>query len=55
MPTAIRLYLKKIVQTNSIPFPLQATPEPIIKEVEVDAEIQRKMDAVADAWHKASS
>ena len=54
MPTAIRLYLKKIVQTNSIPFALQASPEPLIEEIEVDEEMHHKMDAVADAWNQAS-
>ncbi|WP_309399970.1 type II toxin-antitoxin system RelB/DinJ family antitoxin [Cerasicoccus maritimus] len=51
MPTAIRLYLNKIVQTRSIPFSLEA-PDVILKEVEVDQPTQRKMDAVAKVWRK---
>ncbi len=51
MPTAIRLYLNKIVQTRSIPFSLEAS-DVILKEVEVDRPTQRKMDAVAQAWRK---
>lgn len=46
--TAIRIYLRKVVQTRSIPFHLEAhsdTPRPIA----VDEDTQRKMDAVASA------
>ena len=50
MPTAIRLYLKKIVQTRSIPFSLEASAS--LEEIEVDEATQRKMDAVAQAWGK---
>ena len=54
MPTAIRLYLNKIVQTRSIPFTLEAGGV-AVEEMEVDAATQKKMDAVADAWSKAKS
>lgn len=53
MPTAIRLYLKKIVRTRGIPFALRAD-DAGLEEVAVDAETQEKMDAVAEAWGKAS-
>ena len=55
MPTAVRLYLNKIVQTRSIPFPLAAPDRVIVEEVSVDVETQRKMDSVASAWRKAKS
>ena len=51
MPTAIRLYLNKIVQTRSIPFALEAGGV-ATEELEVDAATQKKMDAVADSWRK---
>lgn len=51
MPTAIRLYLNRIVQTRSIPFPLEA-PDISIEEVPVDSSSQSKMDAAAQAWRK---
>ncbi len=49
MPTAIRLYLNKIVQTRSIPFTLEAGGV-VIEELEIDTATQKKMDAVANAW-----
>ncbi len=49
MPTAVRLYLTKIVQTRSIPFALEA-PAVRIEAVTVDTETQTQMDGVADAW-----
>ncbi len=49
MPTAVRLYLTKIVQTRSIPFALEA-PAVRIEAVAVDAETQTQMDGIADAW-----
>lgn len=55
MPTAIRLYLNKIVQTRSIPFSLEARNGIFVEEVSVDAFTQKKMDSVADAWRKAKS
>lgn len=47
MPTAVRLFLTKIVQTRSIPFALEAGP---IEVMTVDGETQKRMDAVATAW-----
>ena len=52
MPTAIRLYLNKIVQTRSIPFSLEAGGV-VIEEMEVDAATQKKMDAIGNAWRNA--
>jgi DNA-damage-inducible protein J len=53
MPTAIRLYLNKIVQTRSIPFSLEAPNGVAIEAISVDANTQKKMDSVASAWRKA--
>ena len=53
MPTAIRLYLTKIVQTRSIPFSLEATNSVFAEVISVDAGTQKKMDSVASAWRKA--
>ena len=47
MPTAVRLYLKKIVQTRSIPFALEAGP---VEVIPVDEATQTRMDGVASAW-----
>lgn len=47
MPTAVRLFLTKIVQTRSIPFALEAGP---VEVMSVDDETQTRMDAVATAW-----
>ena len=55
MPTAIRLYLNKIVQTKSIPFSLEAPHGVYVEEVSVDAGTQKKMDSVAEAWRRAKS
>jgi DNA-damage-inducible protein J len=52
LPTAIRLYLNKIVQTRSIPFTLEAGNGVFVEEVKVDSITQKKMDAVSDAWRK---
>lgn len=49
MPTAVRLYLTKIVQTRGIPFPLEASPN-WGEQIPVDAETQAQMDAIATAW-----
>jgi len=53
MPTAIRLYLNKIVQMRSIPFSLEAPNSVVIEEISVDANTQKKMDSVVSAWRKA--
>lgn len=52
MPTAIRLYLNKIVQTRSIPFSLEAGGV-VVEEIEVDAATQKKMDAIGSAWRNS--
>jgi DNA-damage-inducible protein J len=49
LPTAVRLYLNKIVQTRSIPFALEATSTQV-EQIPVDAETQAQMDAIATAW-----
>jgi len=49
LPTAVRLYLNKIVQTRSIPFALEATSTRV-EQIPVDAETQVQMDAIATAW-----
>ncbi len=49
MPTAVRLYLTKVVQTRSIPFALEATGVRV-ETVEVDAETQTQMDEIATVW-----
>lgn len=51
MPTAVRLYLTKVVQTRSIPFALEATGVRV-EPIEVDTETQTKMDEVAAVWKK---
>jgi addiction module RelB/DinJ family antitoxin len=51
MPTAIRLYLKRIVQTRSIPFPLNST-DVFVEQLEVDDAVQRKMDRISQAWQE---
>lgn len=52
MPTAVRLYLNKVVQTRSIPFSLDAGQFEVIP---VGDATQKRMDAVAAAWSKKSS
>ena len=54
MPTAIRLYLKKIVQTRSIPFSLEAPNGVFVEEIGVDAGTQQNRDSVASAWRKVN-
>ncbi len=49
LPTAVRLYLTKIVQTRSIPFALEAGPE-TVEAIAVDEETQVRMDGIAAAW-----
>ena len=51
MPTAVRLYLTKIVQTRSIPFTLEASAVRV-EEIDVDAETQAEMDGIAAAWRR---
>lgn len=52
MSTAVRVYLKKIVNSRRIPFALEADQQWVAETVEVDAETQRSMDQVAKTWSK---
>lgn len=52
MSTAIRVYLRKIVHTRSIPFALEAALPRAAEPVAVDDETQRIMDPVAETWSK---
>lgn len=52
MSTAIRVYLKKIVASRSIPFALEAAQPWATEPVEVDGDTQRLMDQVAGTWSK---
>lgn len=54
MSTAIRIYLKKIVHSRSIPFTLEAAQPVVAELVEVDSETQLKMDKVAETWAKVN-
>ena len=49
MPTAVRLYLAKIVQTRSIPFTLEASPRPGGPSA-AEAVTQRQIDEVDERW-----
>lgn len=48
VPSAVRLFLAKVVQTRSIPFELTAKAR--ITEVSVDAGTQAKMDSIGALW-----
>jgi DNA-damage-inducible protein J len=52
LSTAVRLFLKKVVQSRSIPFALEAGPCSEAEVVPVDAVTQAKMDEVAKVWHR---
>ncbi len=52
MSTAIRIYLKKVVQERSIPFSLEAPDAVVVQSLDVDATTQRKMDGVVSAWKR---
>jgi len=54
LPTAVRLYLTKIVQTRSIPFALEA-PAMRVEAIDVDEEIQADMNSIATAWKRRRS
>jgi DNA-damage-inducible protein J len=47
MPTAVRLFLTKVIQTRSIPFALEAGP---VEVIPVDDETQTRMNEIAAAW-----
>ena len=51
LPTAVRLYLTKVVQTRSIPFALEAMGVRV-ESVAVDATTQTQMDEIAAVWKK---
>jgi antitoxin component of RelBE/YafQ-DinJ toxin-antitoxin module len=51
MPTAVRLYLAKIVQTRSIPFSLTASPAPS-EPAAAEPVTQEELDAVGAKWEK---
>ena len=51
MSTAIRIYLKKVVQSRSIPFPLEALPTNM-EVIEVDDVIQKQMDQIGEKWNQ---
>lgn len=50
VPSAVRLFLTKVVQTRSIPFELTAAPR--VVEIGVDAATQAKMDEIGALWGK---
>jgi DNA-damage-inducible protein J len=54
LPTAVRLYLTKIVQTRSIPFALEA-PTMRVESIDVDEETQADMNSIATAWKRRRS
>jgi DNA-damage-inducible protein J len=55
LPTAIRLYLTKVVRTRRIPFELEANPVvETVEAIEVDETLQGRMDRIGNAWKKAA-
>jgi DNA-damage-inducible protein J len=55
LPTAIRLYLTKVVKTRRIPFELEADPVvEAVETIEVDEGLQGRMDRIGTAWKKAA-
>lgn len=54
MSTAIRVYLRKVVQTRSIPFSLEASQDSL-QILPVEQDTQERMDAVASAWRKVKT
>jgi DNA-damage-inducible protein J len=58
LPTAIRLYLTKVVKTRRIPFELEAHPAvetvEAVEAIEVDEALQGRMDRIGNAWKKAA-
>lgn len=53
VPSAVRIFLTKVVHTRSIPFALTATPR--VVELEVGAKTQAKMDEIGALWTKKKS
>ena len=55
LPTAIRLYLTKVVKTRRIPFELEADPVvESVEAIEVDEALQGRMDRIGTGWKKAA-
>lgn len=50
VPSAVRLFLTKVVQTRSIPFELTASA--CVVETDVDAVTQAKIDEIGELWSK---
>ncbi len=53
VPSAVRIFLTKVVHTRGIPFDLTAAPR--ATEVEVGARTQAKMDEIGALWSKKKS
>lgn len=51
VPSAVRLFLTKVVQTRSIPFDLKA-PGFSVVELSVDSATQARMDEIGSLWAK---
>jgi addiction module RelB/DinJ family antitoxin len=51
VPSAVRLFLTKVVQTRSIPFELKAPGFRVI-ELSVDPATQARMDEIGALWSK---
>jgi addiction module RelB/DinJ family antitoxin len=51
LPSAVRLFLTKVVQTRSIPFELKASGIRVV-EVAVDPATQARMDEIGTLWAK---
>ncbi len=51
VPSAVRLFLTKVVQTRSIPFELKA-PGFRVVELAVDPTTQARMDEIGSLWAK---
>ena len=53
VPSAVRIFLTKVVHTRGIPFDLTAAPRAV--EVEVDPRTHAKMDEIGSLWSKKKS
>ena len=51
VPSAVRLFLTKVVQTRSIPFELKASGMRVV-ELAVDPDIHARMDEIGTLWAK---
>lgn len=52
MSTAIRVYLKKVVHSRSIPFALEAGEPLGVETIPVDEATQDRMDRIVQTWNK---